>query len=138
MLQMSQSEIRSLGVKAASRIGLGAMIHAGLPAAKVSRLLNASGWNKSQLFAWAHIPPANGNRRFKAGRFEAHESERIARLARLFDEANDMLRSPVRATEWLVEPNPRLGGVAPVEAAGTELGAAEVEALIGRLRHGVY
>lgn len=135
---MSQLEIGSLGMKAANRVELGRDIHAGLPAKKVLRLLHASGWNKSQLFEWAHIPPANGNRRFKAGRFEAHESERIARLARIFDQALAMLRSPMRATEWLMAPNPRLADLPPVQAAGTELGAIEVEALIGRLRHGVY
>lgn len=135
---MSQLEIRSLGLKAPTRMKLGVAIHGGLPSAKVEKLLRVSGWNKSQLFQWAHIPPANGHKRFKAGRFGDHESERIARLARIFDAANDMLRSPQRAAEWMVQANARLGDVAPVEAIGTELGAAEVEALIGQMRHGVF
>lgn len=135
---MSQMEIRSLGLKAPSRVQLGATIHEGLPSKKVEKLLHSSGWTKTQLFEWAHIPPANGHKRFKAGKFHDHESERIARLARVYDAALDMLRNPQRATEWMMEPNMRLGGNSPVEVAGTELGAAEVEALIGRIQHGVY
>jgi len=135
---MSECQIKSLDVRARSLVALGERIHSGLPASKVSKFLQASGWNKSQLFEWTHIPAANGNRRFRRGKFGDHESERIARLASLFDSALEMLRHRVRAAEWLQQPNPRLGGVAPVQAAGTELGANEVQALIGRLRHGVY
>ncbi len=135
---MSEGVIRSLGLRARDTIRLGEAIHAGLSAAAVQRFLDASGWNKSQLFEWAHIPPANGNRRFRAGQFADHESERIARLARVFDQAHDMLRDPRRATEWMQEGNPRLAGKPPVNVCGTEFGAREVEALLGRLRHGVY
>ncbi|MCA1820114.1 MAG: MbcA/ParS/Xre antitoxin family protein [Halobacteriales archaeon] len=31
-----------------------------------------------------------------------------------------------------------MGGVPPIEAASTELGALEVLDLVGRIRHGVY
>lgn len=135
---MSELLIRSLGLRARDPILLGEAIHAGLAAVAVQRFLDASGWNKTQLFEWSHIPPANGNRRFKAGRFGDHESERIARLARVFDQAHDMLRNPHRAAQWMQETNRRLGGRAPVHVCGTEFGVREVEALIGRLRHGVY
>lgn len=131
-------EIGSLGLRDTSRLRLGRTIHAGLPAAKVENLLRVSGWTKTDLFRWAHIPPANGHKRFRAGQFHDHESERIARLATLFDASLAMLRDPQRASDWLRAPNPRLGGAVPIEAAGTELGAAEVHDLIGRLRHGVY
>lgn len=135
---MSQQAIRSLGVEAKSRVALGEVIHSGIPASKVKKLLQASGWTKAQLFRWAHIPPATGNRRFAQGRFDDHESERIARLARALDAATDLFRDVRRAAEWMQEPNPRLGGRSPAEACGTELGARETEALIGRVRHGVY
>ncbi|MBI2077767.1 MAG: DUF2384 domain-containing protein [Euryarchaeota archaeon] len=135
---MSELVIRSMGLKARDAVVLGETIHRGVSAAAVQRLLDASGWTKSQLFEWAHIPPANGNRRFRAGHFQDHESERIARLARAFDQAQDMLRDRHRAARWMQEANPRLGGRSPVQVCGTEFGAREVEAVIGRLRHGVY
>lgn len=130
--------IPSLGLRAADRVRLGERVHSGLPAAKVLALADQARWTKSQLFEWAHIPPANGHKRFREGRFTGHESERIARLAMLFDAARAMLRDPDRATEWLTEPNTSLGGVAPIVAGGTEIGAAEVFDLVGRLRHGVF
>lgn len=135
---MSPAEIRSLRLKAPGPLALGKRIHEGLPISTVEHFLLETGWNQTQLWQWAHISPATGKRRFVEGRFKDHESERIARIARLFDQAKELLRDSRRAADWLLQDNPRLGGESPIEAAGTELGALEVEALIGRLRHGVY
>ena len=41
------------------------------------------------------------------------------------------------AFEWLAHPNPALGGMSPLERAGTPDGAQEVIDLIGRLTHGI-
>lgn len=40
--------------------------------------------------------------------------------------------------DWLARPARALGGRTPLEFAETEIGAREVEDLIGRLEHGVY
>ncbi len=42
------------------------------------------------------------------------------------------------AVEWLLSSQPALGGASPMDVAKTEVGAREVEDLIGRLEHGVY
>jgi putative toxin-antitoxin system antitoxin component (TIGR02293 family) len=42
------------------------------------------------------------------------------------------------AADWLTRPQPALGGAVPLELAKTGLGTREVEALIGRLEHGVF
>jgi putative toxin-antitoxin system antitoxin component (TIGR02293 family) len=52
--------------------------------------------------------------------------------------AIEMLRDPERADEWLNTPNIRLGGRSPMQAIESDGESAEVEALIGRLGHGVY
>jgi putative toxin-antitoxin system antitoxin component (TIGR02293 family) len=41
------------------------------------------------------------------------------------------------ARQWLTAPQPALGGSTPGDYAATELGAREVENLIGRLEHGI-
>jgi putative toxin-antitoxin system antitoxin component (TIGR02293 family) len=42
------------------------------------------------------------------------------------------------ASEWMSSPLQALGGATPNEVVKTELGAHEIEKLIGRIEHGVY
>ena len=130
-------EIASLRINAPDRLALAEKIHRGLRGDQVQGFLATAGMTQEQLFAGAHIPVSTGRRRLAEGRFTDHESERIARIARIHDATADLFPAP-RATQWLMAPNPRLGGRTPFAAAGTELGAAEVEALLGRLAHGVH
>jgi len=130
--------IQSLRLEGANRLELADKVHAGLSSARVRRFLHVTGMTQEQLFLAAHIPVSTGRRRLAGKTFPDHESERIARIARVYDEAALVFRRPGRATGWLHEANPRLGGRRPIDAAGTELGAAEVEAVLGRLAHGVH
>lgn len=41
-----------------------------------------------------------------------------------------------RAVRWLKRPDRALGGVAPVAAVDTELGARQVENILGRIAYG--
>jgi putative toxin-antitoxin system antitoxin component (TIGR02293 family) len=42
------------------------------------------------------------------------------------------------AVEWLTTPQTALGDRVPLDLARTEIGAREVERLVGRLDHGVF
>jgi putative toxin-antitoxin system antitoxin component (TIGR02293 family) len=42
------------------------------------------------------------------------------------------------ATEWLTTAQPALGGSVPLDLAKSDVGAREVERLVGRLEHGVF
>ena len=58
---------------------------------------------------------------------------------RVLGKALELFEGDSRAAErWLSSPKAGLGGAAPSEFAKTEAGAREVEALIGRLEHGVF
>lgn len=58
---------------------------------------------------------------------------------RVFDRALKLFEGDSRAAErWLSSPRRALGGAVPSELARTESGVREVEALIGRLEHGVF
>ena len=50
--------------------------------------------------------------------------------------ASDYLGDAERARRWLKRPNHALGGLAPVAAIDTELGARQVENLLGRIAYG--
>ena len=52
--------------------------------------------------------------------------------------AVEVLESEENARRWLTSPQFGLGGAVPLEYAETEVGAREVEDLLGRIEHGVY
>ena len=57
----------------------------------------------------------------------------------VFGRALELFEGDSRAAErWLSSPKRALGGAVPYELAETEAGAREVEALIGRIEHGVF
>lgn len=77
-------------------------------------------------------------RRKSGARFVAAESDRIVRLARIAALAEDVLGSAERAGRWLQKANRALRGSRPLELLRTELGARQVEGILGRIGHGVY
>jgi putative toxin-antitoxin system antitoxin component (TIGR02293 family) len=85
------------------------------------------------------LPKRTLVRRKKERRLHADESERLLRLALLFEKAVNLFdgdRAAARA--WLARPCKALGRQVPLIAAETELGARAVEDVIGRLEHGVF
>ena len=52
--------------------------------------------------------------------------------------AVEVLESQENARRWLSAPHVGLGGAVPLEYAATEVGAREVDDLLGRIEYGVY
>jgi putative toxin-antitoxin system antitoxin component (TIGR02293 family) len=75
-------------------------------------------------------------RRAGEERLARYESDRIYRLARTVALAKHYIGSDEPAVRWLKRPNRALGGVAPLGALDTELGAREVENVLGRIAYG--
>jgi putative toxin-antitoxin system antitoxin component (TIGR02293 family) len=84
------------------------------------------------------LPPRTLARRKEAGRLGPDESDRLARVSRVFGRALELFEGdPDAARHWLSSKQPLLGNLIPLELAGTDVGALEVEHLIGRLEHGI-
>ena len=85
------------------------------------------------------LPTRTYQRRKLEGRLSSTESDRLWRLVRLFAQAQELFEGDTAAAAaWLQQPAPALGGLTPSGMAETEVGAREVENLIGRLEHGVF
>jgi uncharacterized protein (DUF2384 family) len=65
------------------------------------------------------------------------ESDRLFRMARIFEFAVDVLGGEEQAKEWLHEPQYGLGGRVPIEMMETDYGSRQVEELLGRIEYGV-
>ena len=50
----------------------------------------------------------------------------------------DLFGNIDKARAWLKHPQRGLGGAIPLDYAETEIGAKEVEKLLGRMKYGVY
>jgi putative toxin-antitoxin system antitoxin component (TIGR02293 family) len=84
------------------------------------------------------ISKATLQRRKVQGRFDAAESDRLVRLARLVGLAIEVMETEDNARLWLSSSQAGLGGAIPLDYAKTEIGAREVEDLLGRIEYGVY
>lgn len=84
------------------------------------------------------IPERTLARRKESGRFPPDETDRLVRTARIVGRAIELFEgSSEGARHWLTSPARALGGRTPIEFASTDVGAIEVEHLIGRLAHGI-
>ena len=98
-----------------------------------------SGVSVQSLAETIGIPERTLARRRAAGRLAPEESERLLRLSSIFEKAVGLFEGDVSsAVQWLVTPKRTLENQTPLQYMRTEIGAREVENLIGRLEHGVF
>jgi putative toxin-antitoxin system antitoxin component (TIGR02293 family) len=128
-----------LGMKDLSWMSLLANIERGFPYSTLQHLQRNTGMAPEALSRWIRIAPRTMARRRSQGRFTPEESDRLLRAARVFACVLEMFHGDrTEAVEWLFCKPRALGGATPLDISRTELGASEVEHLIGRIRHGVY
>jgi putative toxin-antitoxin system antitoxin component (TIGR02293 family) len=127
---------QTIGRAFSSDSDLRAAIREGFPSGVVQELMRASGLTLKELADSLDLSARSLQRRRRSGRLARHESDRLYRLARILALANDSLGDRQRAIRWLKHPNRALGGVAPVAAIDTELGARQIERILGRIAYG--
>jgi putative toxin-antitoxin system antitoxin component (TIGR02293 family) len=111
----------------------------GLKFGVLESLSSATGQPLTELASRVGIPARTLARRKSSGKLSMEESERVVRLAGLYERAAELFGGDVtNARQWMSQPKKALGGESPLDYAATELGAREVENLIGRLEHGVF
>ena len=93
--------------------------------------------SEKRLAATVNIAVSTLTRRKHDGRFTAGESDRLYRMIRVFNRAVEVLDSEDDARRWFHTKVKGLGWETPFSYMDTEVGAREVEAVLGRLEHGV-
>lgn len=108
----------------------------GLPKRAVSHVAKAVALDAKQQRALIHgiVPEATYKRR--RDRLSLVESEKTERVARIAAMAFDIF-SEADARAFLTASHPMLGGDTPIEAAQTDLGAREVEAILRAIEFGL-
>ena len=116
-----------------------AQIRSGLPAASALAFKEALGLTNEQLASVlgvslrtvARLDPA-------ASHLDPVSGDRLVRSARLYSIAAEVLEDAPAAARWLKSPQRALDGAVPLELAQTDVGSRAVEALLGRMEHGVF
>ena len=113
-------------------------LRSGLPVQELEDLRTRLDVPMEALFPMIGISKATFHRRKAAGKLAPAESDRVVRFAWLMSRAVRVMESEEDARRWLSSPQVGLGGAVPLVYAETEVGAREVEVLLGRIEYGVY
>lgn len=130
---------RILGKSVSRPDELAHIVRKGLPANAVTVLAERLSLAQTVLSSKLGIPQRTLSRRInRRSRLTPAESDRTVRLARVYAGAVDMIGDESKAIEWLRTPNRALRGERPLDELDTDIGAREVEDLLGRIAYGVY
>jgi putative toxin-antitoxin system antitoxin component (TIGR02293 family) len=114
-------------------------IESGLPAASALAFKDTLGLTNPELAALLGVSVRTLARWHPArSKLDLVAGDRLVRSARLFAIAADVLEDREAAAKWMKMPQRALGGAIPLRLAQTDVGTRAVEALLGRMEHGVY
>lgn len=129
---------RILGIGAGNTAGIVRQIRHGFPYSRLAKFQKTTHLPMEQIARFIGVPQRTLTRRASEGLLQPDESDRLLRAARVFEMAVELFEGNVSAArQWLETPQPGLGDEVPLEFASTDVGAREVENLIGRLEHGI-
>jgi putative toxin-antitoxin system antitoxin component (TIGR02293 family) len=127
-----------LGLKLTTRgtAGLAAAVEKGLPRSALMRVVARAGLTGKARLALLHrvVPSATFKRRT---RLKLHESEKTERLARIIALAELLWDDTEAAQHFINAPHAELKNRTPLDCAGTELGARQVEDVVMRALYGL-
>jgi putative toxin-antitoxin system antitoxin component (TIGR02293 family) len=121
--------------KVESESDLVEVVRHGLPTASVEHMVRDDLLSKEEVYSLIAPKRTYQLRRQKRRPLTAAESEKAARLARIFALANEAFQNPEKAAAWLRRPSRVLGRM-PIELLDSETGARLVEDELLRITWG--
>jgi len=114
------------------------IVKEGLPFPSLQHLGRELEMSNVELALTLGIPSRTLARRQRTGRLASGESERLFRLSALYEKARALFKSHEETIRWFKTPKAAFNNKTPLQFADNELGAREVEDLLGRIEHGVF
>ena len=136
--KQTKAERKIIAFKSADVMDQVEELKRGLPARIVDELSKDLEVSRKELARIAGVAERTLVRKIQEGRLSPDQSERMARVARLYVRAIEVLGSRKHALRWLKTSRAQLKGKPPVDFADTELGCQELMNLLGRIEHGVF
>jgi putative toxin-antitoxin system antitoxin component (TIGR02293 family) len=124
------------GRRAGRDLALAEAVREGLPIGVLDRLVASGVIDEPEVEAY-FIPRRTLYARRQKATLSREQSDIVVRLARMQAMAEDVLGGREKAHAWMREPNGALAGQRPLTLLDTEEGGRLVEAVLGRIAHGV-
>jgi putative toxin-antitoxin system antitoxin component (TIGR02293 family) len=119
-------------------LGVASAIESGVSTKAVEDVIDSGIVEPEVLYEFVVPRRTLAHRKAKNQRLTSEESDRLARVLRVYARSEDALGDSDRAFRWLRKPNRALEGKTPLELLSSEAGARAVEKVLGRLEHGVF
>ncbi|MBO9579551.1 MAG: DUF2384 domain-containing protein [Sphingobium sp.] len=113
------------------------LVRRGVPTQAVDHFLVASGLSFNALDPKVLNLRTFRRRQKEAQVLEQDESDRLLRVVSIVAAAEETFGSSDKAQQWLNRESRALDGETPLAMADTDRGARSVEALLGRIAHGI-
>ena len=128
-----------MGLSGEDTVQMVRQVQKGFPYVALVRFHKQSGLAVGTIADLVQLPQRTLVRRRAKGRLQPDESERLLRVSGVFEKAVELFEGDADAARrWLMTPSKELDNTPPLDFARTEIGAREVEDLMGRLEHGVF
>lgn len=113
-------------------------IESGVPVAIMSDFVASSGVPLKDLYDVVIPARTLKHRRARREPLSTDESDKLARVVRVFDHAVAVFDNIDRARDWFNTPKRRFDGRTPLEMLRTELGGQLVEEMLGQIEYGMF
>lgn len=113
-------------------------VESGVPVATMTEFVSASGVPLKDLYDIVIPARTLKHRRARGQSLSPDESDKLARLVRIFDLAVKVFGDPDRARAWLEEPKRRFDRRTPLTMLRTELGGRLVEEFLIQIDEGMF
>jgi len=109
----------------------------GFPVQVLQELVEHTVVLPAELYGWIIPRRTLAHRQKRNQRLSLEESNRVSRVARIYALALETLGDQEKAKRWLRRPLRQFRGRTPMQLLETDLGAHQVEVLLGKIGHGL-
>ena len=113
-------------------------VEAGVPVETMTSFVAASGVELKDLYDIVIPARTLKHRRSRKQTLSLEESDKLARLVRVFDQAVAVFGDREKARSWLNKPKKRFEERTPLQMLRTEVGGRMVEEMLGQIDEGMF
>lgn len=113
-------------------------VEAGVPVDTMTSFLSTSGVELKDIYDVVIPARTLKHRRSRSEALSSDESDKLARLVRVFDHAVAVFGDAERARKWLGTPKKRFDQRTPMQMLRTDLGGRMVEEMLGQIEYGMF
>lgn len=113
-----------------------AVIRQGLPVSAVDDVVKSGVITSGEVYE-VILPRKTLTNRRATGTLTPDQSDRLVRVARVIEKAEEVFANREKAHIWLRRPTTALDGEEPIKLLDTEVGARKVEELLNQIAYGI-